>query len=144
MVEFIGSKEILTFAEETGLKTLRMTFENKNTDFNVFEISEEEFEVMDSYPDEDWKEEWGWWRYSEGCVLEYKFPTNIIVINDSALMAWYDDVIEQDYYHDYYDNLFEYCLNVWHCSTEHNITAIAVGLAKLNNMSLADLLKLTT
>ena len=173
MIEFVGSKEILDFAKEEGFETIRMTFEDKNAEgreaFNVFEISEEEFTKMDNYEDEDgihiegeehpiWKDTWGWWRYSGGCVLEDREPVTIININNHALNAWYsidplscyeddedpkkalDEWIED---HTNYHNLFDYCSDMWGVSTEKNITAVAVGLAKLNNMSLATLFSLS-
>ena len=85
-----------------------------------------------------------------------------MTINNHQLVAWYDKDALQEYFddneddgdiqsvydewmedHDKYDSLFDYCLEMWGCSTERNITAIAVGLAKLNNMSLSDLFKLS-
>lgn len=178
MIEFVGSKEILDFAKEEGFKTIRMTFEDSNPKknreyFNVFEISEEEFQKMCNYEDENgihvvgekypmWKDSWGWWRYSGGCNLEGTAPTTWMTINNHQLVAWYDKDALQEYFddneddgdiqsvydewmedHDKYDSLFDYCLEMWGCSTERNVTAIAVGLAKLNNMSLSDLFKLS-
>ena len=168
MIEFVGSKEILDFAKEEGFETIRMTFENKNEDpyqgdFNVFEVSEEEFEKMCNVPDEDWNTDvWGWFRYSGGCVLEDREPITNININNHSLSAWYDDVLLKDYFsdneddgdiqsvfdewmesHTNYHNLFDYCSDMWGVSTESNITAVAVGLAKLNNMSLATLFSLS-
>lgn len=179
MIEFVGSKEILDFAKEEGFNTIQMTFEDTkahNRDaYNVFEVSEEEFEKMCNYEDENdvhivgekkpiWKNSWGWWRYSGGCNLEGVAPTTWdMTINNHRLIAWYDENGLKEYFdenkddgdiesvfdewmddHDKYDSLFDYCLEMWGCSTEHNVTAIAVGLAKLNKMSLADLFKLTT
>ena len=60
-----------------------------------------------------------------------------------------DDEVNEEYYdrwaldHSEYIDLFDYCIGMWGCSTERNVTAIAVGLAKLNNMSLSDLFKLS-
>ena len=181
MIEFIGSKEILNFAKEEGFKTVQMTFEDSNPKqnrecFNVFEISEEEFQKMCNYEDGNsihvvgeehpvWKESWGWWRYSKGCNLENKEPTMVGKINNNVLTIWYnenkmyddvecyyvgeDDEANEEYYdrwaldHSEYIDLFDYCIEMWGCSTERNVTAIAVGLAKLNNMSLSDLFKLS-
>ena len=174
VIEFTGSKEILDFAKEEGFETIRMTFEDKNADgresFNVFEISEEEFEKMGRYDDpwdiyEEgkkhmiWKDSWGWWRYSGGCVLEDSEPVTIININNHALNAWYsvdplscyddDDDPKKAFDewmddHTNYKTIFDYCSDMWGVSTEKNITAVAVGLAKLNHMSLATLFSITT
>lgn len=175
MIEFVGSKEILDFAKEEGFETIRMTFEDKNPErdreyFNVFEISEDEFDKMCKYEDEHgihiageehpiWKDSWGWWRHATGCSLEYyATPTMTGKINGNTLTFWYND---NQMYHDVgedyteedcdrwamnrseYKDIFDYCLKMWYCSTEKNVTAIAVGLAKKNNMSLADLFKLS-
>ena len=107
MIEFIGSKEILNFAKEEGFKTIQMTFEDSNPKqnrerFNVFEISEEEFQKMCNYEDENsvyvagkehpvWKGSWGWWRYSKGCNLENKEPTMVGKINNNVLTIWYNE-----------------------------------------------------
>lgn len=182
MIEFVGSKEILDFAKEEGFETIRMTFEDKNPkrdrdSFNVFEISEEEFEKMCDYEDENgvhivgeehpmiWKDHWGWWRYATGCALEDVEPTIYAFINNNELKVWYSsdkmriditDWIEDGdpeplnnlmgYWiaeHSKYPDLFRYCIDMWGVSTEQNITAVAVGLAKLNNMKLSDLFKLS-
>lgn len=171
MIEFVGSKEILDFAKEEGFKTIRMTFEDKSaTDreaFNVFEVSEEEFEKMCNYEDdydihidgEDhpaWKDSWGWWRHTDGCSLvNHGTPTTTGKINHNRLIMWYDEnnlyYREDDGYgnewlikNDSYYDIFDYCLEMWGASTEKNVTAIAIGLAKLNNMSLANLFSITT
>ena len=180
MIEFVGGKEILNFAEEEGFKTIRMTFEYKSEsryhdDFNVFEISEEEFEKMcNGYKDwfelendtrPAWKDEWGWWKSAGGCNLEGS-PTIHADINGNEVIVWYDsDAMREDiqdwiddgekepvqnlmaYWiaeHCKYKDIFEYCSSMWGASTEKNITAIAVGLAKLNNMSLANLFSITS
>lgn len=181
MIEFVGSKEVLDFAKEEGLKTIKMTFEDKNPknnreSFNVFEISEEEFSKMCTYEDKSnyfvvrenhpaWKDSWGWWRYSKGCTLQNTSPTMMGIINNRVFKIWYNenkmyDEVEccctgesDEAYDNYYDewcldhskyiDLFDYCINMWGCSTEHNIVAIAIGLAKLNHMSLASLFKLS-
>lgn len=126
-------------------------------DGNSIHVVEEECPV--------WKDSWGWWRYSKGCNLENKEPTMIGKINNNVLTIWYnenkmhDDVecyyvgesdeVNEEYYdgwkldHSEYLDLFNYCIEMWGCSTERNVTAIAIGLAKLNNMSLADLFKLS-
>ncbi|MGN0246935.1 MAG: hypothetical protein ACI4DK_13355 [Lachnospiraceae bacterium] len=163
MIEFVGSKEILSFAKEEGFKTIRMTFEDNTSgrDFNVYEISEGDFEKMCIAPDEEWEDKFGWWRYAEGCSLEGS-ETIEIIINNHPFKAWYNEWKLRDYFdensndgdissvydewmedHSEYSNLFEYCIDMFGASTETNITAIAVGLAKLNNMSLADLCKLS-
>lgn len=184
MIEFVGSKEILDFAKEEGFETIRMTYEDQNYEnniresFNVFEISEEEFEKMCRYDDpwdiyevgKDpmiWKDHWGWWRHATGCALEDIEPTYTTKINGNELVAWYsagkmkieiDDWVDDfddnpehyqklmEYWiaeHSNYHDLFKYCIDMWGVSTEKNITAMAVGLAKLNNMKLSDLFKLS-
>lgn len=182
MIEFVGSKEILDFAKEEGFETIRMTYEDQNYErtlresFNVFEISEEEFEKMSRYDDPwdvydankspmIWKDHWGWWRYATGCTLEDVEPTIYAFINNNELKVWYSsdkmaldikDWIEDGdpepfnnlmgYWiaeHSRYPDLFRYCIDMWGVSTEKNITAVAVGLAKLNNMKLSDLFKLS-
>lgn len=183
MIEFVGSKEILDFATETGLKTLRMTFEDNGEDvgktreaFNVFEVSREEFfKMCDGYRDEYdfkiegdespcWKDSWGWWRYAQGCNLDGVEPTIYADINGNLLKVWYSRDAMSDFIADWdednepvenliedwiadhskYKDIFEYCSDMWGISTERNITAVAVGLAKLNNMSLSTLFSLTT
>lgn len=169
MIEFVGSKEVLNFAKEENYKTIRMTFENQchgwKSEYNVFEVSEEEFEKMCDFPDEEWKDSWGWWRWSEGYMFEQQDITMSGEINGHFLMIWCNgDKMEEDvkycymgedeeYLEECYDkwaldhneyiDLFEYCSEMWSYSAERNITAMAVSLAKLNNMSLTDLFRLS-
>ena len=184
MIEFVGSKEILDFAKEEGFETIRMTYEDKNYEstlresFNVFEVSEEEFEKMSRYDDPwdiyeadktsmIWKDHWGWWRYATGCTLEDVEPRYKAKINGNELTVWYslgkmkievedwvddfDDNPEHyqklmEYWiaeHSNYHDLFRYCIDMLGVTTEKNITAIAVGLAQMNNMKLSDLFKMT-
>lgn len=137
----------------------------------VWELDDEDFETLCDIKEEDWKEKWGWWRSAEGTNLEGE-PTRKMIIKGKEITAWYceqklsdyieafleDDYIEEfdseedakdqlilEYFTDEhkYSDFLEYCCEEWGASTERNVCAIAVGLAKLNGMTMGELLTKT-
>lgn len=159
----------MTFEDKNAVgRTACNVFEISEEEFYKMDDYEDEYSIhFDNEEHPLWKKEWGWYRYAEGCVLERREPTIHANINGNELVVWYDsdamrddinDWREEEEYKDEptqnlmaywiaehcnYSDLFSYCSDMWGASTEKNITAIAVGLAKMNKMSLADLFKLT-
>ena len=111
-------------------------------DVEVWEISHSGYDALISADSSIWSDRYfgSWWRYSIGCTLEGS-ETHTFTVNGSPMTGW---VIHDDYreYHGYdYPSLFNYMLNEFGVSTETNISAVSSGLAKLNNMTIAELWK---
>ena len=131
--------------------------------WEVWNIPKHCHEAMCKMNDDEWHDDWGWWRSAEGSNMDaadkdYK-------INGKPLKAW-DGAVRTDFYKDYcttcddrlenrcdgtdesicycfkernYQNLFRYLCDEIGASTETNVTALCVDLAKQNNMTLAEL-----
>lgn len=172
MIKF---KEILTGRDfKNAVKELKLTAketykESETSDryrepYSVWELSDESFDIISAVEEDEWKDEWGWWRYADGTNIEEspKLDTNInnkkitVWISQARLADEIDDELEdmEDDGEDYisyneiganilskkrYESLTEYCLQEWGAGLERNVCAITVGLAKLNDMSLSEL-----
>lgn len=118
----------------------------------------------DTLPVWIWKENWGWWRWCEGAsyIVELS-PTHTFIINGNNVELYYDEMalkdyannilkdpddedywpvdeipeyIKEEYFADYsrFNNIFDYCSQIWGVSTEKNRIALIVANAKLNNL----------
>ena len=122
------------------------TYQSKNNqlnDFNqVWELSDEDFNRLNSINDSEWKDNWGWWRSAKGSNMGYAdIRYNI---NNHYIYAW-DGISrfkERNYYCGRkYDTLLQYFCNELGASTERNVCALAVDLAKYNKITMSELFK---
>jgi len=116
-----------------------------------------------------WQENWGWWRWCNGSVIEFN-PTHTFVVNGNNIELYYDEMalinyanniledpnddtywptdnldeipksIKEDYFIEYgrFNDIFDYCNEIWGVSMEKNRVAIIVANAKLNNLSVCE------
>lgn len=106
----------------------------------VWEISDEDFNKLYNIKDKDWNDDWGWWRYAKGSNMGLIWKR--YNINKHYIKAWDGNYREnhKDKYQDRnYDNLLRYFCDEIGASTETNVTALAIDLARQNNMSLSEL-----
>jgi hypothetical protein len=146
MIEILGAELDIAF-EELKMNVLK-TYEiiNKPWDYcetyQVWELSEEDFEKICSIPDNEWKDNWGWWRYAKGSNLGsvgHRYN-----INGHYISAW--DGYKRENTKDYpwnreYKTLLQYFCNEIGVSTEKNVCAVAVDLAEQNGITMAELFK---
>ena len=134
--------------------------------FEVYEISDEDYEKLSNISDEVWDSianDFSWWRGAKGSNMG--IPNEIFTINGKEIIAW-DNVakiidLECNWYkmtdeeHEewdndlyeyleaycpiYYNDLLEYFCEVLGASTERNVCALATDLAKYNNMTIGEL-----
>lgn len=127
-------------------------------DYQVWELSDEDFSNICSVNDEDWDEDWGWWRHAAGSNLGT--VDGVYVINGEKLMAW-DGVERKEWcngcgetecartdedksecYNDRkYSDVLTYLCDEIGASTERNVCACTIDLARQNNMKLSELFK---
>lgn len=128
------------------------------TDYQVWELSDEDFSNICSVNEEDWKEDWGWWRHAAGSNLGA--VNSSYIVNGESLMAW--DGVEREewcdecgekecaatdedrcecYHERKYPDIITYLCNEIGASVERNVCACAIDLAKQNNMKLSELFK---
>lgn len=102
---------------------------------SVWELSEDEFAILDKDDDEEhWYEAECGWRWCKGSVLSdcsYRFGVN----------GHWMTGFKNDYRHRHfkYKHLLEYLCDELGVSNEKNITAVSMDLARYNNMTLAQL-----
>lgn len=124
----------------------------KGSSYEVWEVSDEVFDAICDMTEEKFLElagEDAWWIYSEGSVLG--FPDSKVCINGYELWGWVGELwedeeeceedeeeCEEDEYK-MYSSVTTYILEVFDLSLPSNVCAIAVDLAKYNNMTLGEL-----
>ena len=116
----------------------------KGDRYEVWEVSDEVFNAMCDMSEEKFVElagEDAWWRSAEGSVLGV--PDTTVHINGHEMLAWADESWEDDEEDDefeiYADCLTSYLGDVLGASQPRNVCALAVDLARYNNMTMGEL-----
>lgn len=125
----------------------KKTYELKNKHwdyceiYQVWELSDEDYEKLCNVDEKDWKDFFGWWRSAEGSnLLSVNHRYNI---NNHYIKAW-DGTSrqgEKDWFDRKYDNLLQYFCDEIGASTERNVCAVAVDLAQQNGMTMGELFR---
>lgn len=154
LVEILGDEldEVMKFFELSATKTYQNT--NEHTDFRqVWEMSEYTLNHLENIPEDIWTAAgYGWYRYAKGSVMGPVHKR--YCINHHYIKAWdgagREDQEEENkhltpddrYFQERtYDNLLDYFCEELGASTEKNVTALAIDLAKQNGMKLSELFK---
>lgn len=105
----------------------------------VWEMSKEEFEKLANVEDEAWKERWGWWRSAEGSNEKGEISTFKIYNKD--ILAWESEDRTKGFIDDEkdYGDLLYYLSDEIGASQPKNICALAIDLAKMNNITMGEL-----
>ena len=160
-MEILAGGGIEKAFEHFGIEATRTYhWDNPNApvpiDYEIWEITAPDLKMIGEIPDEEWQDDWGWFRYSEGTVLENNGTTREATINGFLLDVFTNDNWERavhesieddeiatkiikDREHSVYPNLLAYLLQEFNVSMETNIAAITCGLAKINKMTMAEL-----
>jgi hypothetical protein len=145
MKEILGAELDKAFEELNlyGKKTYEL--KNKHCDYceiyQVWELPDEDYDKLCSISDKDWKEDWGWWRGASGSNMG--FVNKRYNINNHYIKAWDGYKRENN---DYpwcrqYKNLLQYFCDEIGASTEKNVCAVAVDLARQNGMTMSELFR---
>lgn len=134
-------------------------------DYQVWELSDEDFSNLCSVNEEDWNSDWetgwGWWRYAEGSSLGA--TSAVYAIHGVEILAWdgynrlyrcrgcesmssglclgTDKDLLECYGSRSFPDLITYLNEEIGASTERNVCACTIELAKQNNMKLSELFK---
>jgi hypothetical protein len=146
MVEILGAELDKAFKELNI--SAKKTYQLKNKswgyceDYQVWELSDENYERLCTISDEDWHDDWGWWRGAKGSNLggvDRRYN-----INNHYIYAWdgYKRQNDKDYpWPREYKDLLSYFCDEIGASTENNVCAVVVNLAAQNNITMAELFK---
>jgi hypothetical protein len=148
MKEILGEELELAYTE-FGIKAVRK-YMSKENGYQVWELTDKDFKKLNTIPEKDWRAEYGWWRYAKGSnmgTVEARYT-----INNHYIKAWdgcfRKEMLEKNkslkpddrYQRDRkYDNLLQYFCYEIGVSQPRNICALAVDLAKQNNITMAEL-----
>lgn len=138
MVEILVQGNIEEDLKRLGIKATR-TYGNEYTDYQVYELSKEEYEKLSNDADERDIEDGFWlhggWRWAEGSNMGN--PNTRMTVRGEELVCWEKEWngMQEDEYKD----LLTYLCNEIGASAFRNVCALAVDLAKWNNMTMAQL-----
>ena len=107
--------------------------------YQVWEMVDSEYEKLMFVPEEDWKDEYGMWRGSEGSIMGNNLMD--FKVNDKSLVGWerHTDDEDEDFCQREYKTLLDYLCDEIGASTPKNVCALSVDLAKINHMSMGEL-----
>ena len=159
-VEILGGGGLYKAFRELGIKAIRTYKGKEKPHYEVWELSKDNLKKLEYT--EEWKDEWGWWRFAKGSNMGT--PFDFFTVNGKELIAWSgykrEDLVldwaaesdeEKAAYHysfkEYentlypyvYDSLTAYMRDELGASVESNMCAVAVDLARANGMTMATL-----
>lgn len=136
MREILAGDGFYKAVKELKLEAIQTYSSRYDNIFQVWCVSDEAYEQMCAIREEDWKDEWGWWRYATGTNLEDDGrEIKTFKVNGISMLGFHADKSRKKTY----ENLFRYICDGIGASTAKNVCAISVGLAKLNDISLTQL-----
>ena len=117
-VEIIGGAG-LEFAFKDLSMDAKCTYKSEQLPFHVevWEVSADDFKTLCDYPDEKWKDVWGWWRQGH-CVYHGNIYNDYIV--NGKMMYGYEPAECEDYEQQPYDSFYNYLRHVHNLSTFYN------------------------
>lgn len=162
MAEILGGGALYKAFRELDIDATRTYKGKEKPHYQVWELSKDDLKKLEYA--EEWKDEWGWWRYAKGSNMGT--PFDFFTVNGKELIAWdgykREDLIlewaevpfeervkyhhsireyENQKYPRVYDKLTDYMAQELGVSTEKNICACAVDLARANGMTMGQLFK---
>ena len=102
----MGTAEILAggsfhrAVRNLGLSSAWCTFcyhpaeDSYREDYQVWELSDKDFNSLSALDDDSWKKDWGWWRYATGSNLGS--VNHEYVIHGERILAWDGNEREQE------------------------------------------------
>ncbi len=141
--------EVLAESLEQAVIDLKLkavkTFDSK--EYQVWEIEEDDFERICNIKENEWKKEWGMWRYALGsnmaCTIPKRYNINRKHIKafDGMNRSDSDSGFDDGYHPRRYSDLLEYLSKEIGASQPRNVCAICVDLAKINGIKMSELFK---
>lgn len=142
-VEIIGGNGLEMALSDNFINALR-TYKGK--EYEVWELSEVEFEKLKNIKEEDWLDEYGWYRHG-GAIIS---PTEQVVVNgnklygyeNESLMALVKEGEEVEYGVQQYKSLKSHISEATGCSNTTNFCALVSQMAKCNKIKISKLFEL--
>ena len=132
MAEILGGNGLYQAFKELGIKATRNYRRSEKPYYEVWELSKEDVKKLEY--DTEWKDEWGWFCYSNG---EHRGTAyDFLTINGVGVIAW-----QEDSKNDTFDCLTDYFKDCLGVTDRNEMCAYSVYLAKTNGWSLSDMWK---
>lgn len=170
-IEILAGDKFANAVRELNLASAQCAYQHEPKQkrwcekYQVWELSQEDFDKICSLNEADWKDTWGWWRYSDGSNLGS--VNHEFVVHGEKILAWdgYKQLdfetecaiscsdrkrglckgTEEDFEACFgkreYPDIITYLCDEVGASTEKNVCACTVDLARQNNMTLSQLFK---
>ena len=131
MIEILAGNGIETAFKELGIEA-KCTYKNsKTTDYEVWEVAEDDLWLMEYTP--SWPDRYGWWSYNENKILRIDNPIELTVNNKRMYGGYYEERTD-------YNNLQEYLEQSGIGADKQTpLYSYIKGLANQNNMTMAEL-----
>lgn len=130
MAEILGGNGLHKAFKELGIKATRTYRGSNKPYYEVWELSKDDVKKLE-YTFE-WKDEWGWFCYSNG---EHRGTAyDFLTINGICVIAWQEDCKKDTF--NCLTDYFKDCLGVM---DRNKIGAYSVYLSKTNGWSLSDM-----
>ena len=162
-VEILGGDGLHRAFKELGINATRTYRGSDKPHYEVWELSKDDLKTMEF--SSEWKDEFGWWRYAKGSNMGtacsfFKVNNRDLIAWDGPkredlMNAWYDGSIEERAQYNFsfkeyektlcpktYDKLTDYMCEELGVSTEKNVCALAVDLARANGLKMSELFKM--
>lgn len=171
-VEILAGAEFSNAVKALGLTSAKCTYHYQPEpnsfceDYQVWELSKSEFDFICNIKEQDWKDNWGWWRHNGG-YNGGSADTDFIVNGEP--MLGFPNVERSEFYAEEcehcpefcnngdcgateedrdecygsrtYTDLLSYIHNELNLSTETNVCAVCIGLAYYNQITLTEVFK---
>ena len=139
-VEILAGGQFANAVKDLDLVSAKCTYHHHpptgvyREEYQVWLLSKNDFDNLCAVNDDDWKKSWGWWRHALGSNMGAVFYPYII--NGERIMAW-----GRRYAGEQYENLLSYFSDQLGASTEKNVCALSIDLARQNGLTLSELFR---
>lgn len=143
-VEILTGTDFGQVIKDLNIESAEREF--KGNKYAVWRLHKKDLKKLDKIPEEQWKDNWSWWRFSEGSIFDDS-PTYYFNVNGHFFIGFEkSDFVPEDSNSEYqkmkeYENLSDYLCNCIGATAEKNVCALLISLAKKNYMSMAELLE---
>ena len=154
MIQILGDNlseamRVFNIEAELKYKTPTTGRYERGPKFEVWELTKEAFETLNAIEEDDWTDEHGWWRHGESTSkgIDTKY-----IVNKSEMLGYSSSFHEElstdpnadeedENRPESYIHLLEYLDINQGVSAERNVTAMAIALAKANDLTLGEFME---
>lgn len=138
-IQIIGGGGLRNAFNELNISAVCLYRSKRYSQYEVWEVLMNDFEILERMDDDAWKEDWGWWCF--GATLYQGATSFEYVINGKPMLGYVPDNLIGDPKKRYYTDFYTWIHEVFNLSSEVNFTEFAHSLACDNNMTLDEFMR---